>query len=891
MSESTSRPGGADRAFVLVDVEGHIRSWSPAAGRLLAGSCDAPAAPHLAAFFASGAGPDWDRAMQKGRWAGTCTAAYSGTELAVHLTRHDAGETPAGFVVEIHGTDSELRRSLAEEAEALAQVGSFEWDIEADRVTWSPEMHRIFGLELGAFGETVASFLELVHPEDRDRVASDLERALGQASFKHEERILRRDGAVRHLESAGRAIRDTAGRPTKMIGACRDITERKQHEQLLRWQVDGLDLLATMARDLLTLESEAAEERWLRQLAHHLGCEVFTCYTHAAGADQPHLVAVQGLPAAAAAADLALSRRCAASGTELAFRGDELRDAGAATLHAGGIHTYAVTPLLSSGRTLGTLAFAAAQRRGFEPAALDFIRTAGQLVAGSITNRTARRALAENDLRYRTLLDSAGDAIFVIDSDSRFVDVNEEACASLGYSRDELIGLSVFDVEVGVTTEELEGWRATRQPEQARMLVGVHRRKDGTRFPVEVRSSLVQLDGAPWTVAIARNVADRQALEEQLIHSQKMEAVGQLAGGIAHDFNNLLTIINTTVDLLLLRPAYATDDRGNLRAIQQAGNRAAELTSKLLLFSRASVANIDVVDLGQVVAGCEPLLRSVIGENVELVMQPLDEAVPVLADAMQIEQVMMNLAVNARDAMPKGGKLDIALRRVESAHTEAALGPDASRYAELRITDTGTGMAADVRSRIFEPFFTTKEPGTGTGLGLAVVYGIVRRSHGRIVVDSQPGQGSTFRIYLPLTSREAPTPPRRTPPIGSGSECVLLVEDEALVRTVVRQALESSGYRVLEAGSAHEAMALAAQHEGALSLVLTDVIMPDVDGRTLARQLTDGNAKLKVLFMSGYSEETIARRVPREPITNLIHKPFTASHLVERVRATLDMPN
>ncbi len=393
-------------------------------------------------------------------------------------------------------------------------------------------------------------------------------------------------------------------------------------------------------------------------------------------------------------------------------------------------------------------------------------------------------------------------------------------------------------------------------------------------------------------LGICRDVTERLSLEQQLRQAQKMEAVGRLAGGVAHDFNNILTAITGYADLLLEDLGTTDRRRDDIAEIRKAAERAAGLTRQLLAFSRQQVMQVRVLDLNDVVADTQNMLGRLLGEDIALVTR-LDPALgAVKADPGQLEQVIMNLAVNARDAMPGGGKLTIetANAELDDTYVREHFPARPGSYVMLAVSDTGTGMSDEVQSHLFEPFFTTKEKGKGTGLGLATVYGIVKQSGGYIWVYTEPGHGTTFKIYLP---RVAGAPAQRASgpkasPVGAGTETVLLAEDEAAVRAVARHALERQGYTVLEASSGEAALDLAERHSGRIHLLLTDVIMPGMNGRALALRLSELRPDLRVVYMSGYTEEAITRHGVLEPGLTYVQKPFTPEGLARKVREVLD---
>jgi nitrogen-specific signal transduction histidine kinase len=382
----------------------------------------------------------------------------------------------------------------------------------------------------------------------------------------------------------------------------------------------------------------------------------------------------------------------------------------------------------------------------------------------------------------------------------------------------------------------------------------------------------------------------RAGLQEQLRQAQKMEAVGRLAGGVAHDFNNLLSIVLSYSDLILSQIEADNPFRSDLEEVRRAGARAAELTGQLLAFSRQQVLQPRVLDLNQVLSGMERLLPRILGEHIEIAFRKADGPQLAKADPSQLDQVLMNLVINARDAMPDGGKLTIETAPVElDAHYVAEhLDARPGAHVMLAVSDSGVGMDRATMARIFEPFFTTKETGRGTGLGLSTVFGIVKQSGGSLWVYSEPGQGTTFKIYLPVVTGAADVP---RPPVATGDlhgdETVLLVEDEEQVRVLASHLLRRLGYTVLEARRAGEALAIAAEHPGEIDLLLTDVIMPEMGGRVLAERIQEERPDVRVLFMSGYTDDAIVHHGVLDAGMAFLQKPLTPDSLARRVREVL----
>jgi two-component system, cell cycle sensor histidine kinase and response regulator CckA len=408
----------------------------------------------------------------------------------------------------------------------------------------------------------------------------------------------------------------------------------------------------------------------------------------------------------------------------------------------------------------------------------------------------------------------------------------------------------------------------------------------------ETRRLFVTYAPAPPDLVIVHteDITERCMLEEQLRQAQKMDAVGRLAGGVAHDFNNLLSVILSYACMAIEDLKAGDPLRADLQEIEAAAQRAAELTRQLLAFSRQQVLEQRVVDLDEVVSGMTSMLGRLLGEDVVLTVTADHELGRVIADRGQIEQVVMNLAVNARDALPDGGKLTVALRNVDldASYAQAHPGVAPGAYVMLAVTDTGVGMDAATAARIFEPFYTTKETGKGTGLGLATVFGIVQQSQGHVVVHSEPGQGATFEVYLPRTDLEADrAEPRRAAAPLRGSETILLVEDEEKVRIVACAILRRNGYHVLDASNAGEAFLVSKDFDGAIQLLLTDVVMPRMNGQKLAELLAPARPDMQLLFASGYTDDAVVRNGVEAGVA-FVQKPFTPDVLLRKVREVLD---
>jgi two-component system cell cycle sensor histidine kinase/response regulator CckA len=496
-------------------------------------------------------------------------------------------------------------------------------------------------------------------------------------------------------------------------------------------------------------------------------------------------------------------------------------------------------------------------------------------------------------------VDHASVGIMRVGPDARILSVNNEICQLLGYTREELSSLGIADIDPNFT---LEYWPINRRGLATRghgAAESSYRRKDGALVPVEIITTYLQYEGSSFAILFVHDITDRKRvedarvqLEQQLLQLQRMESIGRLASGVAHDFNNLITVIQGYCDLIEDAAAQGTPLRDEVGQIRLASQRAASLTRQLLTFSRRQALSPSVLTLNSLLAQMQPLLERLIGADILLRIALEPELHPVIADAAQLEQLIVNLVINARDAMPAGGVLVIETSNVERDTSAAGGRPDVpvGPCVLLTVTDTGVGMDEATQAQIFEPFFTTKDPGKGTGLGLALVYGIVKQSGGDIAVSSQPGRGSTFRILLPASTGIASAPAAAPAPAAAagGSETVLLVEDDALVRDLVRTVLHKQGYTVLEAAHGREAIAVAQQHAGSIDLLVTDVAIPQMSGRDLAGQLSQLYQQLKVLFLSGHADDAAVRYGLLTAGGELLAKPFSPVKLAGKVREVLD---
>jgi PAS domain S-box-containing protein len=545
-------------------------------------------------------------------------------------------------------------------------------------------------------------------------------------------------------------------------------------------------------------------------------------------------------------------------------------------MEAQGIRSFAVVPIVVAGGPWGFVGFDDCGReREWSAAETEALRTAASLLGAMIARERSEAAIREHESKVRAVFEAALDAILLIDDDHRLVDVNDAACSLFGLGRDTLVGRRIDDVvrpAAGADADERWATFLTRGTDLAEDELLL---PDGTTRAVEysVRPRFL----AGLSIAFVRDVTERRTLETRLQAAQRLESMGRLAGGVAHDFNNLLTAIGGYTSLALERAAGDPELAQDLGEIRRAAERAGELTRQLLAFGRRQVLDARPLELEDVVAGVRPMLHGLLGEDIRLETRHEKTTPTVLADRGQLEQVLVNLALNGRDAMPGGGTLTIGTYSTSR---------DDAEWAALEVGDTGVGMDADTRGRAFEPFFTTRAD--GVGLGLASVYGIVTQSGGTVEVTSEPDRGSTFTVLLPAVGTE-PRPavaPDRTPAADEGTETVLLVEDEDVVRALARRVLEQRGYRVLESRNGHEAIGIAETHEGPIDLLLTDVVMPGLRGHEVADRVAATRPAIRVVYMSGYADDALLGRAAGGG-SHFLEKPFSGAALARKVREAL----
>ena len=781
-----------------------------------------------------------------------------------------------------------LRRSEDRYQRAMraSTDGVWDWDVATGAFYISPGWRARIGVAAEHTRTIDEAFFARLHPDDEGAVRERLAQHIATGEPYEIEARLRDDaGAWRWLWSRGEAERDAAGRVIRMAGSVTDITERREAADALR-RLDRLRRMRSAASAAL-VRSRTEEEllRGVCDVAIHEGGYRLAWVGYRTDGDDRTL-------------------------RPMAWSGDEGGDLTGGPIHwDGSARPFGamshVIPLVIAGTTIGAFGLASTDASPFDADEVTLLTDlAGDLAYGvsALRDRQALEVQRAELALFRSVMEQSSDAIFLLDDeDHRFVDFNATACRGLGYTADELRALRPREVVVGMDSPEaLPALQRDLARDGRASRVATHRRKDGSTFPVDVSLTRIVVSGRPLVLGIARDIservradAERAELEERFLRAQRMESVGRLAGGVAHDFNNLLTVINANADLVRSELPKESPFLDDLTQIRRAGDRAAALTRQLLAFSRQSVMRREVLDLGTLVSGFLGMLRRVIGEDVRVEASLAAERCPVNADPGQLEQVLMNLCVNARDAMPRGGTLTLRTARVEidQAFADRQEGMRPGPHVLVAITDTGDGMSQEVQSHIFEPFFTTKAPGKGTGLGLATVYGIVQQTGGSIRVTSQIGRGTTFEIHFPLhegTGTDTPEAPEAAPP--RGSETILIVEDDAPIRNVAHRVLERAGYVVHTAESGPVALELLTALDGRVDLVLTDLVMPGMSGLELARAVRTSHPGVRLLLTSGYATEALAGREIPDASLELLAKPYAIADLMVAVRRVLDGP-
>ncbi|MCB9099985.1 MAG: PAS domain S-box protein [Anaerolineales bacterium] len=752
------------------------------------------------------------------------------------------------------------------ESERIAHVGYWDYDFEQKRMTWSDETYRIFGLQPEKNSIDAVLYEKLVHPEDGpiiERIVKGATRA--GRRFRIEYRVIRPNGDIRFVHSQGNLIEDEAGRPRRLFGTKQDITERRQVEDELRASEARFRTFVDHATDAFFLH----DSRGVIVDVNHWACESL-------GYSREELI---GMTPYDLDAEI----------DQTFF--DQLR----IQLDAGEVVTFASRHRRKDGTVFPVEIRIRAFWQGQDRFGVSLVR--------DITDRKrAEEALRAGEERYRVLYHDNPSMFFTLNAEGVIIALNDFGASQLGYTMDELEGQSVLKVfyeeDKAAVSQQLQTclqnpWRIFHW--QFRKV-----RKNGSLMWVEEYVRAVNRpDGGVYVLVVCQDITERKQLEAeneqltaQFYQAQKMEAIGRLAGGIAHDFNNLLVPIIGYVELNL--PEVAPDSKlyADLTQVRKAADRAADLTRQILAFSRQQVLELSLLDLNLIIDEFKKMLQRLIGEDIELHTFLASTLHLIKADKGQIEQVLMNLAINSRDAMPTGGKLTIETTNafldenyVDKYASDLAPGP----YVMVAVSDTGHGIDVNTQKRIFDPFFTTKPSDQGTGLGLATIFGIVKQHQGHIWVYSEPGNGTTFKIYLPKAEDTAQTTTLTVTNFSSiyGTETVLVVEDEDLVRKLVCEALEACGYDVLEARSPAKGLELASS-KATIQLLITDIIMPEMNGKEFYQKLRAIHSTTKVLYMSGYTNNVIIHHGILDEGANFLQKPFTVHNLTQKVREILD---
>jgi PAS domain S-box-containing protein len=797
-----------------------------------------------------------------GSWRWHTSNASPTKDDSGNVTRYDG---IARDITERKRAEEGLRRSEANLQAIMANTSDLIASYDRDRrlvvynQACSEAFRQMFGAELRPGFRT----LDIVPEAMRSMWNANNERVLAGESFTSEFELPLATGDLRVYESSYHPIRQG----TDVVGfttTTRDITERFRAAKALRASESQLRTITDATQDaIIMLDSSGSVTFWNPAAVSMLGYSS----EEAIGRNAHELLA----PATSAAAHRGAFQKFVRSGTgDFVGKTVELvacrKDGTEITL------SLSLSAILLDGHwhAVGILRDITEQKR-------------------------AEAALAESEARFRAMVNLAPDGIFIASLDGCIMEASEFAASQIGVSRDKLLTMRLTDFVSPRYAARVTNLRG--EGDHPIVRESAHVRADGTEIPIELSIRRITFRGQPAMLGVARDVTERrraeleqEKLQNQLLQAHKMESVGRLAGGVAHDFNNMLGVIlgHTQMALDQLDPAHPLC--ADLKEVYRAAERSAELTRQLLAFARRQTVAPKVLDLNETVYGMLKMLRRLIGEDVELTWLPGQSIARVRIDPSQVDQILANLCVNARDAIVGTGRLTIETSLVTLDDEYCALheGSVSGQYVMLAVSDNGCGMDANTLNHVFEPFFTTKEVGKGTGLGLATVFGIVRQNRGFIEAYSEPGHGTTFKIYLPAvhSERDVPCPLPSASPVP-GTETVLLVEDERAMRQVTTRMLQRLGYRVVAASTPGEAIQLAREHAGPIDILLTDVVMPEMNGRDLAKNLLSLYPSLKRLFMSGYTADVIAHHGVLDEGVNFLQKPFSSDVLGAKLREVL----
>jgi PAS domain S-box-containing protein len=831
-----------------------------------------------------------------------------------------AEETRAGAVAAAREWAEDTLREQSVQLDAALDVAGMDvWytDLRTGRIGRVRRGGPISHLPEAVTPATSAAFMALVHEADRAELAARIDEASREGVYTAEFRIVLPDGEVRWVSSRGRCLYDADGTPAAMTGVDLDITERKRADERIRHlnrvyavlsdinhaivREPDLDrLLCEACR--IAVETGGFTMAWIG-LIEGDGRKLVRKAQF--GADEGTQALIDRLITEEPPTGCAFTQRALETGRPAVCDDIEHDPQSAPWRDAAlrrGYRTMAAFAILRNGQPVGAFniyfgsigVFDVEERRLLEGLAGDIGFAIGvHEREGERRRAEEQRRLAED--RFRQLAEAIQQVFWMTDAQGALLYVSPAFETIFGRSCESLAATPGVWMDAVHPDDRERVEQAAYARLRRRDYDEVYRivRPDGAVRWIRDRAFHVYDEAGELyrLVGTTADITEQRQLEEQLQQAQKMEIVGRLAGGVAHDFNNLLTVINGMADLVLAGLAEDDPARPDLLQIRLAGDRAAALTGRLLAVSRRQILKPEIVDLGAIVGGLRDMIQRLIGEDVTLILELAPDLASVKADPGQIEQVVLNLIVNARDAMPDGGVLTIETRTVHLDALYAAEHPGTrpGPHVMLAVRDTGIGMDESIRRRIFEPFFTTKAQGKGTGLGLSMVYGIVKQSGGSIWFHSEPGHGSRFTIYLPYVAGAPAARPARVPaPLPRGQETVLVVEDEPALRELAARVLTGAGYTVLQAANGADALALLSQHAEAVHLVFTDVVMPGMNGRELAARLATLRPGIRVLYTSGYTEDAILRHGVLDDPRRFLSKPYTPAALRRRIREALD---
>jgi PAS domain S-box-containing protein len=801
--------------------------------------------------------------------------------------------------------EKDLRRSETSLAEAqrVARLGNWEWNVETNELWWSDEIYRIFGLTPRQFGATYEAFLATVHPEDRDAVMLAVDKALNEREpYSIHHRIVLPDRSERIVHERAEVTYNEGGTPVRMLGTVQDVTERRRTEETLRLEEERLKASLELSGMENVSEGEIvgfALEEAVKLTRSKIG------YLHLVSDDQQglHLLRWSGDVmkecSAAKPADYPLDRAGVWADSirrrESVIHNDYQSMPDRKEYPEGhvAVERHMSVPILDAGKVVAVIGVSNKSAPYDQSDARQLSLFIGHMWE-FVRRRRAEEEVRRSEANYRVLVDHATYGIYRSTEDDRFLTVNPALAEMLGYeSEAELMAVKPSDLYGSPAERD----RYIEQYRDAERIVGAEvqwKRKDGARVTVRLSGRRLHAhEGEPESYEmIAEDITDQRKLEAQLRQAQKMEAVGQLTGGIAHDFNNVLTVIISNADFVAASlPEEAEEARTDLGELRGAALRGAEMIKKLLGFSRRGTLAFESVDLRQLVADTTRVLRRLLEEHIAIdisVDEPVDA---VRADPGAVEQILLNLATNARDAMPDGGtlRIDVCPSRLDAGYHATHPWVVPGDYVCITVSDTGVGMDEETKKQIFEPFFTTKPGGEGTGLGMAMIYGLVKQHGGYVHIYSELGKGTTVKVYFP-TSREEVEAAAREPvsrEVHGGTEMILVVEDEPAIRRATRRALESHGYAVLTAADGEEALEVFDAHESEIDLVISDLVMPKLGGRQLYDAVRGKGSTVKFSFMSGHSADEVHESTTFELGTPVLEKPWTLDRLLEQVRDVL----